>query len=180
VKCVDGRLNRLDGEVERPTDVAGVFLDDEAIFRLAGAILLEQDDEWAVQRRRCMTLETIAAASDALPVGSPPMSIRPIRPCRKWPRSKASATPRDGTRSSSACRAKAVENCREGDYEASTLVNALSCGHGSPGPTLAAVVFLGRESPAERQLSSINPDIPSQRSANAGNKTQGFEAEISN
>jgi hypothetical protein len=101
VKCVDGRLNRLDGEVERPTDVAGVFLDDEAIFRLAGAILLEQDDEWAVQRRRCMTLETIAAASDALPVGSPLMSVRPIRPCRKWPRSKASATPRDGTRSSS-------------------------------------------------------------------------------
>ena len=32
-----------------------------AITRLVGAILLEQNDEWAVQRARYMTLETIAA-----------------------------------------------------------------------------------------------------------------------
>ena len=34
------------------------------ITRLVGALLLEQSDEWAVQRTRYMTLETIAALSD--------------------------------------------------------------------------------------------------------------------
>ncbi len=33
-------------------------------MRLVGAILLEQNDEWAVQRARYMTLETIAPLSD--------------------------------------------------------------------------------------------------------------------
>ena len=36
----------------------------DAILRLVGALLLEQNDEWAVQRSRYMTLETIAAMSD--------------------------------------------------------------------------------------------------------------------
>lgn len=36
----------------------------EAITRLIGAILLEQNDEWAVQRARYMTLETIAPLGD--------------------------------------------------------------------------------------------------------------------
>jgi hypothetical protein len=34
------------------------------LIRLVGAILLEQNDEWAVQRSRYMTLETIALMSD--------------------------------------------------------------------------------------------------------------------
>lgn len=34
------------------------------IFRLVGALLLEQNDEWAVQRSRYMTLETIATMND--------------------------------------------------------------------------------------------------------------------
>lgn len=33
---------------------------EDAIVRLIGAILLEQNDEWAVQRARYMTLDTIA------------------------------------------------------------------------------------------------------------------------
>ena len=36
----------------------------DAIRRLVGAILLEQNDEWAVQRGRYMTLETMAGLSD--------------------------------------------------------------------------------------------------------------------
>jgi transposase-like protein len=37
---------------------------EEAITRLVGAILLEPNDEWAVQRARYMTLETVTPLSD--------------------------------------------------------------------------------------------------------------------
>jgi transposase-like protein len=57
-------LERLNGEVKRRTEVVGIFPNEDAITRLVGAILLEQNDEWAVQRSRFMTLETIAALSD--------------------------------------------------------------------------------------------------------------------
>jgi len=40
--------------------VVGIFPNEDAIVRLIGAILLEQNDEWAVQRARHVTLETIA------------------------------------------------------------------------------------------------------------------------
>lgn len=48
----------------RRTEVVGIFSNEDAIVRLIGAILLEQNDEWAVQRARYMTLETIAPLSD--------------------------------------------------------------------------------------------------------------------
>ncbi|MBB4397188.1 transposase-like protein [Bradyrhizobium sp. ERR14] len=44
--------------------MVGIFPNEDAIVRLIGAILLEQNDEWAVQRARYMTLETIAPLSD--------------------------------------------------------------------------------------------------------------------
>ena len=68
-------IERLNGEVKRRTDVVGIFPNDEAIVRLVGAIRLEQNDEWAVQRARYMTLETIAALSDDSVVGLPAMII---------------------------------------------------------------------------------------------------------
>jgi len=42
-------LERLHGEVKRRTNTAGIFPNEDAITRLIGAILLEQNDEWAVQ-----------------------------------------------------------------------------------------------------------------------------------
>jgi len=43
---------------------SGIFPNEAAITRLVGAILLEQNDEWAVQRARYMTLETMTGLSD--------------------------------------------------------------------------------------------------------------------
>jgi putative transposase len=64
-------IERLNGEIKRRTEVVGIFPNEPAIRRLVGAILLEQNDEWAVQRARYMTLETIAPMSDNPIVGLP-------------------------------------------------------------------------------------------------------------
>jgi putative transposase len=67
-------IERLNGEIKRRTEVVGIFPNEKAIVRLIGAILLEQNDEWAVQRSRYMTLETMAPLSDdplvSLPVAA--------------------------------------------------------------------------------------------------------------
>ena len=67
-------LERLNGEIKRRSDVVGIFPNEEAVVRLIGALLLEQNDEWAVQRARYMSLETIAPLSDDPAVSMPALA----------------------------------------------------------------------------------------------------------
>ena len=53
-------LESLNKEIKRRTNVIGIFPNEPAIRRLVGALMPEQNDEWAVTRHY-MTLETVAA-----------------------------------------------------------------------------------------------------------------------
>ena len=67
-------LERLNGEIKRRTEVVGIFPNEAAIIRLVGAILLEQNDEWSVQRSRYLSLETIASLRDNALIRLPDMA----------------------------------------------------------------------------------------------------------
>ncbi|WAJ26454.1 IS256 family transposase [Antarcticirhabdus aurantiaca] len=68
-------LERVNSEIKRRTEVVGIFPNEAAITRLVGAILLEQNDEWAVQRARYITLESIAPIGDDPLVSLPTLAV---------------------------------------------------------------------------------------------------------
>ena len=65
-------MERINKEIKRRTDVVGVFPNPAALLRLAGAVLVEQDDEWEAGERRyfsessMLELKTMNESTDTI------------------------------------------------------------------------------------------------------------------
>ena len=75
-------LERLNKEIRRRTNVVGTFPNETAVTRLLGALMLEQNDEWAITRRY-MTLKTVAAICDTAPMDPADIAALKLRPSQR-------------------------------------------------------------------------------------------------
>lgn len=72
--CSTNPLERVNKEIKRRSDVIGIFPNEAAVVRLIGALLLEQNDEWATTRRY-MTLETLGSVCDTAVTSLPALAV---------------------------------------------------------------------------------------------------------
>ncbi len=71
-------LERLNREIKRRTEVAGVFPNEAAVVRLVGAVLMERADEWELERRP-FSLESMRKLLAPDPEAVLQMEARPLR-----------------------------------------------------------------------------------------------------
>jgi putative transposase len=69
-------LERLNKEVKRRTNVVGIFPDDAAVLRLAGAVLIEAHDEWQVAERRYLSEGSMATLTQTSDDAAKPKEVR--------------------------------------------------------------------------------------------------------
>jgi putative transposase len=73
-------LERVIKEVKRRTNVVGLVLDDAAVLRLAGAVLIETHDEWQVAERRYLSEGSMAKLVQTGDDGRRPKEVRRATP----------------------------------------------------------------------------------------------------
>ena len=69
-------LERVNKEVKRRTNVVGIFPDDAAVLRLAGAVLIEAHDEWQVAERRYLSEASMAKLTQTGDDAAGPKEVR--------------------------------------------------------------------------------------------------------
>jgi putative transposase len=75
-------LERLNREIGRRSDVVGIYPNDAALIRLAGALLLEQNDEWLVGRRY-LSVESLSRLYETLGPEPQERRVVPVQTTRK-------------------------------------------------------------------------------------------------